>query len=205
MNRKDSTPKAKPPTEQEADERLKVCAELLIEHVDYDAATEVMNRFGIGRRAANDWLAKVRKLWAEGAKHSEGGGQIRATRGEHRARVLDLYRRAIKAGNLKVAGDQVLRLAQLDGHLTSKGPPEPPPEKDADPYEDDVMQVLKEVKEDFRRAGSVQALINEGPAMPTEDDLDPVGALRRRDDEIAKLKAQNAALEAQLASKGNAA
>lgn len=200
MDRKDGTQKAKPPSAEQAEERLKVAAELLLTKQDYQAATELMQRYGLKRDAAQDWCRKARLKWAEDAKHSEGAEKIRATRGEHRARVLDLYERALKANNLKVAGDQALRLAQLDGHLTSKGPPEPPPEKDADPFKADVLKGLDEVKAEVRRAGSVQALIKEGPAMPTEDDLDPVGALRRRDERIAQLEAELAAAKGTAAS-----
>lgn len=213
MKRKDGRPKGDYPSDAEAEERLAACAELMLTRTDYQAASEMMRRYDIGRRAATDWVAKVRRQWAADAKPAEG--KIRATRGEHRARLLALLEVALNGrkadpddpdadlddmgetvcrGNIKVAADLAMRLAQLDGHLTSKGPPIEEQKHTGDAISVAVAAVVLQVEQAIKaHPGGVQGLIDAEPTMPDEVDRNPRAAVRARDARIAELEAQLAA------------
>lgn len=217
MQRKDGTPK-RVPTPEEYEERLASCeTEMLRQASHYRVASVMMVRFGVTRRTAQEWIAKVLGTWGEGAAPIESVEHNR-TKAEARARFLEVYRlatggvwtevdpsdpsaepRLLTAPNLKVANDVAIRLAQLDGHLTPKGPPVPPPEVGEDPVVLEIRDGLKSIKDEIAAKGSVQALIDEQPAMPSEEDRNPRAVLRQRNEELAALRARVTELEARAA------
>lgn len=220
MQRSDGAAKHTP-TRDEYEERLSACERAMLrQSCDYKVASEMMARFGVVRKTATDWCGVVRERWRKGSS-SVTTTDHDSTKAEARARLLEVYRlategvwldsdpddpqserRMISGPNLKVANDAAMRLSQLDGHLTAKGPPQPPPEKADDPVVLEIRAGFGLVEAGIREAGGINQFLAEAPTMPSEDDMNPRAAVRRKNAELAELRAKLAELEARLASGG---
>lgn len=209
------------PTRDEYEERLAVCERTMLRlSNDYRVASEMMARFGVGRRTATEWCKVVRERWLKAAAPVTSIDH-NASKAEARARILEVYRLSVEgvwrdpdqpaelrvpdvdlisSPNLKVANDAAMRLAQLDGHLTAKGVPQPPPETSEDPAVVEIRRGFELVAANAKAAGGVDAFINEQPAKPNEDDMNPRAAVRRLKSRLAELEEELAKLRGQVAS-----
>lgn len=217
MRRADGAEK-RAPTEEEYERRLAACERAMLRLTsDYQVASEMVATFGVGRRAATEWCRKVRERWRK-ATADVSSTDHTATKAEARARFVEIYRLAsggvwsepnpddpasepklLSAPNMKVANDAAIRLAQLDGHLTAKGVPVPPPEVGEDPIALEVRRGYELTAASIREAGGLDQFLAQQPTMPSEDDMNPRAAVRRKNAEIAKLQAELDAARQRLA------
>lgn len=209
--RSDGTPSKPPPRPEEYEERLLACERAMVLAVsDREAAQLMVRQFGVVLRTALDWTLVVRKRWAARATDTLGS-DAKLTLEEHRARLRMLYSIAMgqalpgdqaprdpdaetepPARDLKVALQAADRLAQLDGLLTSAGPPPmvmnrwKEQDTGADSVTSAIVAGFAQLQQIVQDKG--MGVLAEGPAMPSADELNPRAALKRKDAELAALR-----------------
>ncbi len=108
-------------TEREMTRRLAEAEGYLLRGwTDRRVAAEMAHTYGLTLRSGQDYVSRVKEMWAERvAARKEIRSEEEIDR-EHRDRALWLLDEAVKAGDRKVAATMVQRLMELDGRGTSR-------------------------------------------------------------------------------------